>query len=329
MHWLIELSGEHPTLPKAEALAVLDSLGSPAEDVRHEGMMLTFTADAKPELVGERLAFSHYVNEELAAGSFDDIMAVAEGIKLRGARFMVRAPAGGGGKSRQSIEKEVGRVLAQTGKVDLRRPQETFRVLEGRVWHFCRVLYKINRPAFERRKSTKRPFNKPVSLHPRLARALVNLSRVKYGGTLLDPFCGTGGVVLEAALAGADVIGSDIDAGMVAGSRDSLKHFNQRARLIAADIGELPGLVESVDAIATDPPYGRSSSTKKEPVQSLYLRSFEVFHKILKPGGRAALCLPDMKYADMAVSGLELEEAHSVKVHASLTRHFLVFIKKS
>lgn len=325
MRWLVELSGEHPTLPRAEALAAFEAVGGTPADIQQDGPFLTLAADAKPELIVGRLAFSHYVGEELAAGSFDDIMAVAEATDLGGATFMVRVPAKGGDSMRQSIEKSIGKVLARTGKVDLRKPDVTFRAHEGRVWHLCRVLGRIDRKEFEKRRTAKRPFIKPVSLHPTLARALVNLSRVMWGQRLLDPFCGTGGILLEAALVGAEVTGSDIDAKMVAGSRSTMNHFEQSARMIVTDVGELPRLVGKVDAIATDPPYGRSSSTKKEPIDSLYLRSFEVFRKVLKPGGRVAVCLPDSKFADLAGPGLKLQEEHAVPVHGSLTRHFMVF----
>jgi len=325
MRWLIELSGEHPTLPRAEALAAIESVGGKPEEVNQDHYLLTLEARAKPELVAERLAFSHYVNQEIVAGPFDAVVAAAEATDLYGARFMVRAPARGGNSMHQSIEKSIGKILAKTGKVDLRRPAVTFRILEGREWHFCRVLGKIDRKQYEKRKTSKRPFVKPVSLHPTLARALVNLSRVGPMQTLLDPFCGTGGILLEGRLVGAEVIGSDVDEKMVEGSWKTMRHYMQDWSLFVADVGEMPQKAGKVDAIATDPPYGRSSSTKKEPLESLYRRSFEVFDKVLRPGGRVAICLPERKYTELAEPMFKLREEHAVKVHGSLTRHFMVF----
>jgi len=326
MHWLIELSGEHPTLPSAEAIACFEALKSRATDIEVDGALMTFAAEAKSELVAERLAMSHFVNEEIAVGTFEDILAASERLDLAGARFMVRAPARGG-SVRKSVEEKIGKALARTGKVDLRQPEVTFRVNEGKKWHLSKVLSKVNRTEFERRRPVNRPFKKPVMLHPRLARALVNLSRVSYGGRLLDPFCGTGGILLEASLVGAEVIGSDIDSEMVAGSRKTLSHFKRTGRLILADVGKLPSLVEKVDAIATDPPYGRASSTKSEPIESLYPRAFEAFGRLLKPGAHVAICLPEERHATMAGPDLRLEETYPVRVHGSLTRHFTVFSK--
>jgi len=326
MRWLIELSGEHPTLPRAEALAAVEAVGGKPVDVSQDGGFLRFEARMKPELVAERLAFSHFVDEEIVAGSFDEVVAAAEATDMYGARFMVRAPAKGTDSMHQTIEKNIGQILARTGKVDLKRPLVTFRVLEGQQWHFCKVAGRIDRKQFERRKTSRRPFIKPVSLHPTLARALVNLSRIGAQQTLLDPFCGTGGILLEAALIGAEVMGSDVDERMAEGTWRTMFHYKRgMAGLFTLDVGKIPERIDKVDAIATDPPYGRSSSTKKEPLESLYRRSFEAFAKMLRPGGRVAICLPDGKYAQLAGESFTLQEEHSVKVHGSLTRHFMVF----
>ncbi|GIQ99269.1 MAG: hypothetical protein CM15mP6_2860 [Methanobacteriota archaeon] len=61
---------------------------------------------------------------------------------------------------------------------------------------------------------TDRPFFKPVTLDPRLARLMVSLSFS--GGPpsmIVDPFCGTGGIAIEASLLGLEVLASDLDSG--------------------------------------------------------------------------------------------------------------------
>ncbi|MCK5397147.1 MAG: RNA methyltransferase, partial [Thermoplasmata archaeon] len=70
-------------------------------------------------------------------------------------------------------------------------------------------------------------------------------------------------------------------------------------------------------------PYGRSASTAREPIESLYKRAFEMSQKILKPGGKLAIILPDEKHTEL--SSLELEIIEPVRVHKSLTRYFCVF----
>lgn len=71
------------------------------------------------------------------------------------------------------------------------------------------------------RQAPLRPFMKPVSLDPRLARVLVNLlrDRLEAGAAIADPLCGTGGLLIEAALVGVPAVGVDLDPEMVAGAR--------------------------------------------------------------------------------------------------------------
>ena len=57
---------------------------------------------------------------------------------------------------------------------------------------------------------------------PRMARALVNISLVNPGEWLFDPFCGTGGILIEASDVGAVAAGGDMDRVMVTG--DSFKY---------------------------------------------------------------------------------------------------------
>ncbi len=101
---------------------------------------------------------------------------------------------------------------------------------------------------------------------PRLARALVNISLVCPGERLLDPFSGTGGILLEASLVGAHATGSDIDPCMVSGSRENVPG----ADLVRADTGALPFRDASIDAVVTDLPYGQSSSIIAGSLEGLY-----------------------------------------------------------
>ena len=53
------------------------------------------------------------------------------------------------------------------------------------------------------RRAGERPFFKPVSLDPRLARLAVNLaSGPQNRGPVVDPMTGTGGFLIEASLSG-------------------------------------------------------------------------------------------------------------------------------
>jgi tRNA (guanine10-N2)-dimethyltransferase len=159
-----------------------------------------------------------------------------------------------------------------------------------------------------------------VSLHPRYARALVNLTQVLEGQTLLDPFCGTGGLLLEAALMGVRALGSDASPEMIEGCRENMAHFGARwQRLEVLDIGEVAEAFGAVEAVATDPPYGRSASTRREPVRELHERGLRAVQDVLKPSRLAGVVLP---YPCGGTEGLRLEQEHVQRVHRSLDRHY-------
>src|SRR5438046_10683807 len=73
-----------------------------------------------------------------------------------------------------------------------------YRLLVGYEFFLGRVVHRIDRARLEATKVAHRPFSLPISLHPKFARALLNLSRVPMAGFVRDPFCGTGGLLLEA-----------------------------------------------------------------------------------------------------------------------------------
>lgn len=59
-------------------------------------------------------------------------------------------------------------------------------------------------------------------LPPKLAQIMINLAHPVDAGRILDPFCGTGVVLQEAALLGYSVYGSDLSEKMIRYSRDNL-----------------------------------------------------------------------------------------------------------
>ncbi|MDS0281833.1 TIGR01177 family methyltransferase [Haloarcula onubensis] len=126
---------------------------------------------------------------------------------------------------------------------------------------------------FGGRQPTDRPFFQPGSMAPLEARALVNIAGARPDRTVVDPMCGTGGLLLEAGLVGARVVGSDAQAKMVRGTRRNLRHVLDGAGhpapdrypdpgdwgLVRADAARLPLADDAADAVVFDAPYGRQS----------------------------------------------------------------------
>ncbi len=328
MRLLVELSGEHAELPAAEVLAAVEAEGeTPAVAAAKPGLLILET-DIDPQVLGSRVALARSVNRVLAEGSLKEILRAARDVDLQEETFSVRAvtPTFSQGSGRDpDLEADLGAVLATTGRVDLARPQHRFRLIQGDPSYLTEVVHRVEREAYEARRPEERLHPLPVSLHPRLARALVNLTRVPRGGRFHDPFCGTGGVVLEAALLGAVASGSDLDEAMVRRCKGEMAHQKAPAEVFEADVSGFPSQAGPLDAIATDPPYGRSATTAGESIGSLYERAFVACAEALKPGGRLAMVFPEKDYASLAGEGWTFEEAYALRVHKSLTRHFCVF----
>jgi len=322
---LFELSGEHPTLPRAEALAALEAEGVSARSISFGPSVLIVEALRPPARAWRRIALSRHVGTVLATGGFDRVLTAARNFRGRSGSIRVRAPALKG-DDRLAAERELGEVLLEPGgRADLENPDLDFRLVGNGELHLVRVLHTVDRASFERAQAARRSLGQPISLHPKFARALVNLSRCPTGGRLLDPFCGTGGILIEAARIGIHAIGGDLLPAMVERSRGTLADVRGQFDLRVADVGEWSSLEPRVDAVATDPPYGRSTTTAREPLGSLYRRAFATFAKALRPGAYAAVVLPSDPAVRIGEEFLDLVESHPLRVHRSLTRRFCAF----
>jgi tRNA (guanine10-N2)-dimethyltransferase len=268
------------------------------------------------------------VDRVLAVGPLPSILRAAARVELGDASFRVRAHGPFNPEEKRDLERRIGGVMPATGRVDLDAPERDFRLLRTEGGFLLgEVLVAVERSAMEARKVARRPFSMPISLHPKLARALVNLSRCPRDGRILDPFCGTGGIAIEAARLGMKVVASDLQEKMVRGTASVLDHYGLRGETFVADIGEVPRHVARVGAIATDPPYGRAASTRGESIASLYRRAFAAFREILPRGGFAAVALPSEEAVRIGEEFLELEEAHTLQVHRTLARTFAAFVR--
>lgn len=189
-----------------------------------------------------------------------------------------------------------------------------------------RTLGVVDHEAFKTR-DLKRPFQRPsLSMPPKLARILVNLSGVKKGELLLDPFCGIGTILAEALVMGIDARGIDIEPRRVYESRMNLSwlakghriSLDLKTKVVQGDARRLSRYFdeESVDGIATEPillpPFRRfpPSSFAKEGLskaESIYLKSLLEMAKVLKRGGRIAIVVPYVRTKDGALLSFSFE----------------------
>ncbi|MEM3341629.1 MAG: DNA methyltransferase [Thermoplasmata archaeon] len=118
-------------------------------------------------------------------------------------------------------------------RVNLDNPEIKFNIIVNAPPYssFIYVAFAWQEAAFfEERTCAKRPFSLPISLHPRAARLLINLSGATEDDIVVDPFCGTGGILLEAAVLGLKSIGADYNNEMIEGTKKNLTHFGIKTR---------------------------------------------------------------------------------------------------
>ncbi|MEM4719404.1 MAG: methyltransferase domain-containing protein [Candidatus Pacearchaeota archaeon] len=66
-----------------------------------------------------------------------------------------------------------------------------------------------------------------LSISPRLSKILINLSGLKEGNLLVDPFCGIGNILIQALLKNISAIGFDIDKRAIEGAEKNLLWLSQ------------------------------------------------------------------------------------------------------
>jgi tRNA (guanine10-N2)-dimethyltransferase len=313
-------------LPLAELEACLEIHGRDCSLVeRGAGYAVCSMPRSKLPRMVSRLALSHRAGRYLGSCMTGELESFLDGLDLPPGTIAVRVKRVQGHGSPEEANRLMRRVaegVTRTRRADLIHPDLRLRVVWSERLLFYLDQFQVDREQFEQRHVRSRPFFSPISLHPRHARALVNLTRVKEGETLLDPFCGTGGILLEASLIGVRVIGSDISEEMIEGCEANMRHFGAPFhRLEVLDVDEAAKEFGPVDAVATDPPYGRSSTTNREPPRALHRRAMGAIGEGLSRTGLAGVVLP---YPFEAIKGMQLIEEHRQRVHRSLDRHYCV-----
>ena len=303
MGYIYRLAGENLELAEAELKGFLES--QDIEERPSRKGRLAETSSEPSQL--KRLAQTHEISRKLFEGQLENYQP---DLNLDGS-FKVKAHNLTEQEiDKKGIEEQLGGKI--TGEVNLEHPKNTIHVYQTEKSNYLIGLEveNIERTLFDERKNQERPFSSPISMDPKLARTLVNLSGAKPGTHLLDPFCGTGGILIEAGLCGIGVHGLDIQKEMVQGSSKNLEEYGIIAHDIQqGDIQEIDHLfnLENIETVISDLPYGKASKKTEEPVKG-FLEFLEKFD------GNTVFV-----YNEPELENHTYE--HKVYVHGSLTRY--------
>ena len=287
-----------------------------------EGGLLVAETTADPADIEARVAFSRRVGLFVPDGHLEE-----EHLRLlRRGSYRVRV-FGGGGEGDEAIISSIAERVE--GKVSLDSPDREVSAYVGE--HGAKTYFAITMPRSMRqgwatRRPRSRAFFHPSAIFPKLSRALVNLSGVQPGEAFLDPFSGTGSLLIEASIIGAEPVGIDLARKMVRGARrNSIKYQQPWLGLVRADSRCLP--IREVGAVATDIPYGRASSAgglqSSEILGSLVKGAPRVLHR----GRKLVVMHPkslEVEKISREAGGLRVEQELEIYIHRTLTRTITV-----
>ncbi|MDG6988136.1 MAG: hypothetical protein JRN21_02295 [Nitrososphaerota archaeon] len=313
---LVLLSGEPGSIPAAEARALFRAYDHSTTFEQPSPRVVVAESAADPFLVGRRIAFARRVGVVVRGPR--DAGPLLKGRKVRFRCFDLRP-----GRAPPDPEPYLRGVDAE---VDLRAPELEMTLVRGDEEYLAVTSPGTMLQGWSVRRPRRRPFFHPSAIFPKLSRALVNLTGCAAGDVLLDPFAGTGSLLLEATLVGARAVAIDQVKGMALGEVENMKHFGQEwLGVLRADAGSIP--LRRVDAVATDMPYGRVSSTRGKEPEEILSGLFAALGEIMPPGGALVL----MHRKEVSVSGEHLfsvVEEHDLHVHKLLTRTISVLRRR-
>ena len=154
-----------------------------------------------------------------------------------------------------------GKIDSQSGdkfqKVSSKLIEEEFFVFGEKNIYFGRISEKYNYENLEERDMSRPVRRESLSISPRIAKIMINLSQVQKKGKLLDPFCGVGVILQEALNQGIEVVGIDKDKNAIEGAKKNLEFLNfahQKYKLINWDSSTAK--VNEVHVLVTEPDFG-------------------------------------------------------------------------
>ncbi|TXT56874.1 MAG: tRNA (Guanine(10)-N2)-dimethyltransferase [Candidatus Thorarchaeota archaeon] len=333
--YFVEITGEIPNLGKIEVRSLINIVDSSAH-IEWVNLFGLISSNVRPvEFLITRSAYVRRAGRILSKASRNEnplALVDSEVISNSGAfeNFCVRIDSSSNEsiQIRERITKELGQKIKELSgaRVDLDKPEKLFLVvMTPEEILLCDAYNSIIRPILRSQKAGKRPFFHPSMMNSFLARAMCNLAEVMPGDIVLDPFCGAGGLLCDIASIGGIPIGIDLNWRLLIGAQMNLEDQKKfEFGLIQGDSFRIPIL--KCDRIVTDPPYGRSSSTRGAQARQLVDTLIRQAPILLKKTGKVCIGAS----AEMNVGGIIEDNGYSIEsqiqilVHKGLIREIFV-----
>jgi tRNA (guanine10-N2)-dimethyltransferase len=297
------LQSQYEDLARDEIISISKSYDAKV-NVKSEPRLVMVSCKVPWYKIANRATFARYSGQ--IAGTFDDITKIDFDIH-KPASFVCRTiNLSSKNIGSSALERQAGGILSRRwgSKVSLSDPKLTVYLIITDSEKYIGYSDRQITP-----KLPTKIIKHPHELDMKLSRCIVNLSNLKEGKILCDPFCGTGTILLEAESMGIKSVGIDFDKIMCNITTKNLAANGFDSKVINSGYEEM--LNVKSNAIVTDLPYGISSRASVLP------------KKLVKD---FVSIIPKRKKLVMVYKkGLEVEEMSKAKKyeiyrHKSLTR---------
>lgn len=231
-------------------------LGSPPEDARLPWCPAAADVGkaAYVSLCAEHIASAPDLGELCQRAANKGLCA--EGFAIRESRI----PRGLEVNLREAV---IGVANCITGRPNLRNPSVEFIVVaRPEEWHLGRIVSESDRSWA---RHARKLHGYSSSICSRMARCMVNIAG-RAGQTLLDPCCGAGTILIEAASAGLEAVGCDINPLWARRASENARQLGLLVRTFAGDARQISG---GFDAVVTNLPYGRNARQDTQEMQEI------------------------------------------------------------
>lgn len=195
----------------------------------------------------------------------------------------------------------------------------------------CLVSVQHTREALSRRQLEG--FQPRAALKANVAYALLRLAHLDTApDVLLDPFCGSGTILLEAAELWPETesYGNDWDDEAIAGARFNVKRaeLDDRITIRGGDVWHLAQRFSDVtaDLIVTNPPFGVRLASSMD-FFPFYRRVLEQMQEVLRPGGRVVMLVLRQSPFNRAldeIDGFTTRHVRAVEIGGLYPRAFVL-----
>ncbi len=252
------LPGQYEDLARDEVISISKSY-DPKTKSSSESRLVILESKVSWKKIASRATFVR--NSGNIVDTFDDISKIDPPIP-KPLSFVCRTINLSSRKISTSLEKQVGGVLSRRwgSKVSLSNPHLTVYLIITDSEQYLGCADTKIEP-----KLPIKVIKHPHELDLKLSRCIVNLSQLKEGKTICDPFCGTGTILLQAESMEIKSIGIDFDPLMCSITRKNLAANQFKSKVINSSYNEIRNIKGTIDAIVTDLPYGIASRSSVSP----------------------------------------------------------------